>query len=331
MGLSFKEQNWWKWVVLGSISTRTPLSVFMGLPIFQSSLNALLDDPRDIRKLGALEGGGHTVASEYMVLGDLILVANLQLDTARVPSDVSTSPLHKGRFPSISIGGFLGPVFLLGLSAFAMVAACASRAAVKSAISCRRASKVMAGVSDVDGLWYNDEDEDNDANDGDGDERDISWFYEIRDNQYAGGVIGSGDEKDENTGGIILSVEFSEELKDLLPAEARNNPVPKSKTSCLNDNSSAIFESLATSCRHMEHLEGDVGSLYDELLRLKASLDVLFVPCYAAAEMSHQGGHVDSIWTKGKLKQVGKLLRRVKYLVMEVLAHGLSFKWVKMS
>ncbi|GJZ96116.1 hypothetical protein Tco_0668450 [Tanacetum coccineum] len=67
----------------------------------------------------------------------------------------------------------------------------------------------------------------------------------------------------------------------------------------------------------MEHLEGDVGSLYDEFLRLKASLDVLFVPCYAAAEMSHQGGHVASIWTKGKLKQVGKLLRRVKELVME--------------
>ncbi|GJV61859.1 retrovirus-related pol polyprotein from transposon TNT 1-94 [Tanacetum coccineum] len=50
------------------------------------------------------------------------------------------------------IGGSLGPVFLLGLLAFAMVAACASRAAVKSAISCRRASKVMAGVSDVDVL-----------------------------------------------------------------------------------------------------------------------------------------------------------------------------------
>ncbi|GJV85925.1 hypothetical protein Tco_1525823 [Tanacetum coccineum] len=49
-------------------------------------------------------------------------------------------------------GGFLGPVFLLGLSAFAMAAACASRAAVKSAISCRRASKVMAGVLDVDVL-----------------------------------------------------------------------------------------------------------------------------------------------------------------------------------
>ncbi|GJX93283.1 hypothetical protein Tco_0347869 [Tanacetum coccineum] len=48
--------------------------------------------------------------------------------------------------------GSLGPVFLLGLSAFAMAAACASRAVVKSAISCRRASKVMAGVSDVDVL-----------------------------------------------------------------------------------------------------------------------------------------------------------------------------------
>ncbi|GJV49217.1 hypothetical protein Tco_1439429 [Tanacetum coccineum] len=34
----------------------------------------------------------------------------------------------------------------------AMAAVCASRAAVKSAISCRMASKVMAGVSDVDAL-----------------------------------------------------------------------------------------------------------------------------------------------------------------------------------
>ncbi|GJV16526.1 putative ribonuclease H-like domain-containing protein [Tanacetum coccineum] len=40
----------------------------------------------------------------------------------------------------------------LGLLALAMAAVCASRAAVKSAISCRMASKVMAGVSDVDVL-----------------------------------------------------------------------------------------------------------------------------------------------------------------------------------
>ncbi|GKB05012.1 hypothetical protein Tco_0833207 [Tanacetum coccineum] len=64
-------------------------------------------------------------------------------------------------------GGSLGPVFLLGLSAFAMVAACASRAAIKSAISCRRASKVMAGVSY--GMIHGDGD--NDTNDGDDDER----------------------------------------------------------------------------------------------------------------------------------------------------------------
>ncbi|GJW21661.1 hypothetical protein Tco_0032283, partial [Tanacetum coccineum] len=43
-------------------------------------------------------------------------------------------------------------VFLLGLLALAMAAVYASRAAVKSAISCRMASKVMAGVSDVDVL-----------------------------------------------------------------------------------------------------------------------------------------------------------------------------------
>ncbi|GJX01296.1 hypothetical protein Tco_0185209 [Tanacetum coccineum] len=41
---------------------------------------------------------------------------------------------------------------ILGLLALAMEAVCASRATVKSAISCRMASKVMAGVSDVDVL-----------------------------------------------------------------------------------------------------------------------------------------------------------------------------------
>ncbi|GJU83245.1 hypothetical protein Tco_1285610 [Tanacetum coccineum] len=45
----------------------------------------------------------------------------------------------------------VGPVFLLGLLALAIVAACASRAvAMPLAISCWMAAKVMAGVSDVD-------------------------------------------------------------------------------------------------------------------------------------------------------------------------------------
>ncbi|GJS74794.1 hypothetical protein Tco_0707635 [Tanacetum coccineum] len=88
-------------------------------------------------------------------------------------------------FPLFATGISLGPVFLLGLSAFAMVAACASRAAViPSVMSCWMAAKVMAGVSDVDvllgalrgyGMIHNDEDGDSDANDGDDDEREISW------------------------------------------------------------------------------------------------------------------------------------------------------------
>ncbi|GJV43853.1 hypothetical protein Tco_1428389 [Tanacetum coccineum] len=50
----------------------------------------------------------------------------------------------------------LFPVFTAGvlvrLLALTMAAVCASRAAVKSAVSCQMASKVMAGVSDVDVL-----------------------------------------------------------------------------------------------------------------------------------------------------------------------------------
>ncbi|GJW09869.1 hypothetical protein Tco_1575696 [Tanacetum coccineum] len=47
----------------------------------------------------------------------------------------------------------LGPVFLLGLSAFAMAATCASRAAViPSVISWRMAASVIIGVADVDVL-----------------------------------------------------------------------------------------------------------------------------------------------------------------------------------
>nr|GFD55244.1 hypothetical protein [Tanacetum cinerariifolium] len=47
----------------------------------------------------------------------------------------------------------LGPGFLLGLSVFAMAAACASRAvATPSVISCQIAASVIAGVADVDVL-----------------------------------------------------------------------------------------------------------------------------------------------------------------------------------
>nr|GEY01939.1 hypothetical protein [Tanacetum cinerariifolium] len=53
----------------------------------------------------------------------------------------------------IDQGIYLGPVFLLGLSAFAMAVACASRAvATPSIISCRMVALVIAGVADVDVL-----------------------------------------------------------------------------------------------------------------------------------------------------------------------------------
>ncbi|GKA78624.1 hypothetical protein Tco_0785161 [Tanacetum coccineum] len=56
------------------------------------------------------------------------------------------------KFPVFTAGVPVRLVFLLGLLALAMAAVYASRAAVKSAISCRMASKVMAGVSNVDVL-----------------------------------------------------------------------------------------------------------------------------------------------------------------------------------
>nr|GEW78438.1 hypothetical protein [Tanacetum cinerariifolium] len=53
----------------------------------------------------------------------------------------------------VIIGISLGPVFQLGLSAFVMAAACASRAATTpSVISCRMVASVIASVADVNVL-----------------------------------------------------------------------------------------------------------------------------------------------------------------------------------
>ncbi|GJY91680.1 hypothetical protein Tco_0507462 [Tanacetum coccineum] len=92
------------------------------------------------------------------------------------------------------VGVFIIPVFLLVLSVFAIDAACAFRAEeMPSLISYRMAAKVMAGVSNVDVL--------------------LGGILSTKDNtdgvKIAGGVIGSSDK-----------IEFSEELKDLLPSEA---------------------------------------------------------------------------------------------------------------
>ncbi|GKF93499.1 hypothetical protein Tco_0280218, partial [Tanacetum coccineum] len=59
------------------------------------------------------------------------------------------------KFPIFATGVPVGPVFLLGLLALAIiVSACAVRAEeMPSVISCWMAAKVMAGVSDVDVLF----------------------------------------------------------------------------------------------------------------------------------------------------------------------------------
>nr|GEY47902.1 hypothetical protein [Tanacetum cinerariifolium] len=59
----------------------------------------------------------------------------------------------ESEFPFFTTRIFLGPVFLLGLSAFAMAAACTSRAvATPFVISCRMVASVIASVADVDVL-----------------------------------------------------------------------------------------------------------------------------------------------------------------------------------
>ncbi|GKD67287.1 hypothetical protein Tco_1309395, partial [Tanacetum coccineum] len=101
------------------------------------------------------------------------------------------------------------------MSAFAVVAACASRAEeMPSLISCRMASKVMTGVSDVASFWeafYQQkmirtlrghgmihEDEDNDAIGGNDDERAINNVVEEDDEEwifFLGGNSSSGINK----------------------------------------------------------------------------------------------------------------------------------------
>ncbi|GKE42111.1 hypothetical protein Tco_1469395 [Tanacetum coccineum] len=94
-------------------------------------------------------------------------VANVTLSSSAHLLRENTNSVHSNQ----QIRGSLGPVFLLGLLAFAIDVACAFRAEeMPSLISCRMAAKVMAGVSDVDvllgalrGYGMIHEDGDNDA------------------------------------------------------------------------------------------------------------------------------------------------------------------------
>ncbi|GJX61113.1 hypothetical protein Tco_0294013 [Tanacetum coccineum] len=145
-----------------------------------------------------LEYGDHGMSDligglVFLVLGQMPnLVASLTLDSTRTYV-MQGAPFTQETVSSIPVGGSMSPegfllpvmmlvveLFLLGLLAFAMVVACASRAAVIPLVmSCWMAARVMAGVSDVDvflgGYGMIHEDRDNDANDGNDDERETSW------------------------------------------------------------------------------------------------------------------------------------------------------------
>ncbi|GJT33371.1 hypothetical protein Tco_0923790 [Tanacetum coccineum] len=80
-----------------------------------------------------------------MIIGIVVVIRIVVV--VGVPSIIKLS-----FFPVFTIGFSVRLVFLLGLLALTMAAVCVSRAAVKSVISCRMASKVIAGVSNVDVL-----------------------------------------------------------------------------------------------------------------------------------------------------------------------------------
>ncbi|GKA05327.1 hypothetical protein Tco_0684447 [Tanacetum coccineum] len=81
--------------------------------------------------------------------------SSVKLPVANVTLSSSTHLLRENTdsFPVFATGIPVGPVFLLGLLALAIDAACSFRAEeMPSLISCWMAAKVMAGVSDVDVL-----------------------------------------------------------------------------------------------------------------------------------------------------------------------------------
>nr|GEZ04027.1 hypothetical protein [Tanacetum cinerariifolium] len=91
------------------------------------------------------------------IVGVAIVVASIGVVVVvriiRIVVIIDGGVSHIIKLSFVIIGISLGPVFLLGLSAFAMAAACTSRAvATPSIISCQVVASVVAGVADVDVL-----------------------------------------------------------------------------------------------------------------------------------------------------------------------------------
>ncbi|GKB75218.1 hypothetical protein Tco_0942113, partial [Tanacetum coccineum] len=87
----------------------------------------------------------------FLLLVQLLVVIIVMVE--RMNSTKTGHNLFKYQFPVLAKGVPVGPVFLLGLLALVIDAACTFRAEkMPSLISCWMAAKVMAGVSDVDVL-----------------------------------------------------------------------------------------------------------------------------------------------------------------------------------
>ncbi|GJW08519.1 hypothetical protein Tco_1570942 [Tanacetum coccineum] len=123
---------------------------------------------------------------------DRVLVANVTLSSSAHLLRENTNSVRSNQ----RMRNFSRSVFLLKLLEFAMAAACAFRAKeMPSLISCRMASKVMAGVSDVDGYGMIHEDGDNDAFGGNDDEREIIEEEDGEQICFLGGNSSSGTKK----------------------------------------------------------------------------------------------------------------------------------------
>ena len=85
---------------------------------------------------------------------------------------------------------------------------------------------------------------------------------------------------------------------------------------------------------HLENLVDEVLKIWCEFEGLGMyieDVEVFLRPKVAATYFGFERVHVASFETKQRYKELHKVLRRVKVLVIEVLAHGWRFKWVKIS
>ncbi|GJV16566.1 hypothetical protein Tco_1361889 [Tanacetum coccineum] len=167
----------------------------------------LLEDEKDVLVFYVVSSGWSFVSA---ILGQMTYsIASPTLDSAG-SYVMQGAPFTQGMIPSIPIGGSISPegflpsILLLVFNLFATGISLGPVFLLGFVGICHGSSLCFQSGGTKK---YRGSNSSNGGNTGDG-------------VKIAGGVIGSGGEIGENTGGIILSLEFSEELKELLPDEA---------------------------------------------------------------------------------------------------------------